>query len=56
MREQKTNNGRFIDLFIETKSTVIILENKIYFHDRDDQLSDYYKWGRDQYPNKEVIP
>jgi len=45
-REQPTNTGRYIDLFLETdKGEPIIIENKVGAEDSPDQLKDYIAWA-----------
>lgn len=43
-REEATDEARRMDIFIETESDVIILENKIKAEDQFQQLSDYIKF------------
>ncbi len=45
--EKNTHNNRFIDIVIENKKSkkMIIIENKIWAKDIDNQLSDYYEFG-----------
>ena len=54
-REKKTDTGRRIDIFLETESFCIIIENKIYAKDQKRQLIDYYSWAVQQYPNKQIF-
>lgn len=56
VREKSINSGR-IDIFIETNSFVLIIENKIYASDDTNQLQKYYEWGLETFlpKNKKVI-
>jgi hypothetical protein len=54
-REKCTDKNRRIDLFIETVEEVIIIENKIYANDLDDQLDHYIKWATSEYFNKKIF-
>ena len=46
----KTEGGR-IDIIIEDGNHAIIIENKIYAPDQDNQLLRYYNYGRTKFPN-----
>lgn len=54
-REKATDKRRRIDIFLETDSFCIIIENKIYALDQGQQLIDYYSWAVQQYQNKQVF-
>ena len=49
--EKNTHNGRYIDIAIENKSTnqMIIIENKIWAGDIENQLLDYHQFGMNLY-------
>lgn len=44
-REKPTDSNRRIDIFIETESNIIIIENKINAYDLGDQIKDYKNWA-----------
>lgn len=46
----KTEGGR-IDIIIEDGNHAIIIENKIYAPDQDNQLLRYYNYGKTKFPN-----
>jgi len=52
--EKNTHNNRYIDISIENQSSrqMIIIENKIWAGDLDNQLLDYYEYGLKLYGNK----
>lgn len=52
--EKNTHNNRYIDIAIENKNSrqMIIIENKIWAGDLDNQLLDYYEYGLNLYENK----
>ncbi|MCI7605816.1 MAG: PD-(D/E)XK nuclease family protein [Spirochaetales bacterium] len=51
-REKVTNTGRRIDLYITTEKCNIILENKVFAGDQEQQLSDYIDYIDESFPNK----
>jgi hypothetical protein len=55
--EKNTHNNRYIDIAIENKTQkqMIIIENKIWADDLDNQLSDYYQFGINLYKKHENI-
>lgn len=53
-REKQISNARRIDIFIETDTFKIIIENKIWAYDQEVQLSDYYDWANGEYGPKPV--
>lgn len=55
VREKATDERRRIDIFLETDTYCIIIENKIYAKDQDQQLTDYYSWALRHYQNKQVF-
>lgn len=52
--EKNTHNNRYIDIAIENKTSrqMIIIENKIWAGDLDNQLFDYHNYGLNLYENK----
>lgn len=52
--EKNTHNNRFIDIAIENKVSrqMIIIENKIWAGDLNNQLLDYYEYGLKLYENR----
>ncbi len=54
-REKQISNARRIDILIETNSFVMIIENKIWAHDQEAQLFDYYNWANGEYGSKPVF-
>ncbi len=52
--EKNTHNNRYIDISIENQSSsqMIIIENKIWAGDLDNQLLDYYEYGLKIYGSK----
>ena len=50
-REFPTDKHRRIDILIETKSDYIILENKVYADDLDNQINDYISFFEENYQN-----
>ena len=52
--EKNTHNNRYIDIAIENKNSrqMIIIENKIWAGDLDNQLFDYHNYGLNLYENK----
>lgn len=54
-REKQISNDRRIDIFIETDTFVMIIENKIWAYDQESQLFDYYNWAEINYKNKPVL-
>ena len=48
-RKTKTEGGR-IDIIIEDGNHAIIIENKIYAEDQENQLLRYYNYGKKQFP------
>lgn len=48
-RKTKTEGGR-IDIIIEDGNHAVIIENKIYAEDQENQLLRYYNYGRKQFP------
>ena len=48
-RKTKKEGGR-IDIIIEDGNHAVIIENKIYAEDQENQLLRYYNYGRKQYP------
>jgi len=55
IREKSTDTGRRIDILLETESFILIIENKIYAQDQEQQLIDYYQWGVKHFYNKRVL-
>lgn len=55
IREKQIRNDRRIDIFIETDTFVMIIENKIWAYDQESQLFDYYNWAEIEYKNKPVF-
>ena len=55
--EKNTHNNRYIDIAIENKPTnqMIIIENKIWAGDLDNQLLDYHQFGMNLYKKSENI-
>ncbi len=45
---EKSANGRFIDIAIENKEQLVIIENKIWALDQPKQLYDYYQFGKNE--------
>jgi hypothetical protein len=55
-REKLTDANRRIDIFLESNEFILIIENKIYATDQEQQLLDYYDWGINKFhPKKKVI-
>ena len=52
-REKRTNKGRYIDIFIESKKNnfVCVIENKIWSGERNKQLEDYKTYIDSKYRN-----
>ena len=48
-------NGRRIDIVLESKELIIGIEVKVYSGDRDNQLNDYYKYLKDKNKNFELF-
>lgn len=48
-RKTKTEGGR-IDIIIEDGNHAVIIENKIYAEDQENQLLRYYNYGKTQFP------
>lgn len=48
-RKTKTEGGR-IDIIIEDGNHAVIIENKIYAEDQENQLLRYYNYGKKQFP------
>lgn len=53
-REHLTDSGRRIDLLIETEHDAIVVENKVFATDLDDQISDYDAYVTSAYSHKNV--
>lgn len=53
-REKPTSANRRIDIYIETESDIIILENKLAMSDLDDQMNHYINWANETF-KKNVI-
>ena len=43
--QQITDNGKFIDLWFETDTALVIVEVKVY-HDQNNPFKDYVTWGK----------
>jgi len=54
VREKTTNENRRIDILIEAKNDIIILENKVFASDQEEQLLDYYEWAKLIFPQKNI--
>lgn len=50
----KTEGGR-IDIIIEDGNHALVIENKIYAEDQENQLVRYYNYGRKQFPNGFIL-
>ena len=55
-REKNTKNGR-IDIFVKDKSEklCIIIENKIYAAEQQDQMNRYFEWAKENKKNYKII-
>ncbi len=54
MREVSTSRGR-IDLVLVSDQWVIVLENKIFHHQKNNPFDDYEAWSKEGYSNKKHI-
>lgn len=52
---EKTIEGGRIDIFIETDSFALIIENKIYAKDDKKQLRKYYDWSKKEFHGKKKV-
>ena len=57
-REVKTNNNRYIDLVVINKQLkyVILIENKLYSTESENQLDDYLEFVQNEFENFKIIP
>lgn len=53
--QQKTDKGNFIDLWVETDTSLIIVEVKVY-HYQKNPFQDYLAWGRKKLKEFRVCP
>lgn len=49
VREDSTDDLRRIDIFVETENEYIIIENKVYADDQDNQIHDYIEYVKEKY-------
>lgn len=57
-REKYTSKKRYIDLLLssEDNKTVIIIENKFYSSQSENQLNDYLEFVKEEFPGYTIIP
>lgn len=57
-REVKTSMGRYIDIVVELPATktIILIENKYYSSESNNQLKDYYEYMLEKYDGFQIIP
>lgn len=55
IKTEKSVHKRRIDISIENNDTIIIIENKIFALDQDQQLEDYYNFCKEEKKNVELI-
>lgn len=55
VREDSTDDLRRIDIFVETENEYIIIENKVYADDQDNQIHDYIEYVKEKYSADEKV-
>lgn len=55
VREDSTDDFRRIDIFVETENEYIIIENKVYADDQDNQIHDYIEYVKEKYSADEKV-